>query len=131
MLKRLILLLTFIFYSMFWCNFVYAWGGSSSLDDAFEKANDYQLVNNSIEDKDVEWWVKKTMKLMLKLTIIIWIAVFLYGGIRFLLSMWDDSKAKKTRDTLIVSAIWFIIAFGAWAILQVILSIWTTIKFWW
>jgi len=116
----------FLVFSLFFAWFVntsLAW----SLDDAFETSRDYQIVEN-VNDSSVQTWIQKTMKLMLKLTVIIWIAVFLYGGIRFLLSMWDESKAKKTRDTLIVSAIWLVIAFWAWAILQVILSIWTTIK---
>ena len=125
MLKKIVstLFLWILFFISFF-NYSY----TDSLDDVYENAKeDYQLVQE-VDDWQIQWWVKKTMKVMLKIAIMVWVAVFLYWGIRFLLSMWDDSKAKKVRDTLIVSGIWLIIAFGAWAILQVILSVWTTIR---
>jgi len=110
---------------LFSVNFSY-W---DALDDVLwnnSDAADYQIVNEKelhVQDK-----VKETTKLLLKLTIIIWVAVVLFGGIRFMLSMWDDSKAKKVRDNLIISIIWFVIIFWAWVILQLILSAWTTVS---
>jgi len=88
---------------------------------------DHQIITHKVSDANVEWWVQKTSKIMLKLTIMVWTAVFLYWGIRFLLAMWDDSKAKKTRDTLIVSVIWFIIAFWAYWILSLMQSVWSSL----
>jgi len=130
MLKKLIktiLVSTFIIFSSFF-NFATTSYADDALDQAFEKSKEHQIITTKLNDSSVESWVQKTMKLLLKITVIIWIAVFLYGWIRFLLSMWDESKAKKTRDTLLVSALWLIIAFWAWAILQLIISIWTTIR---
>jgi len=121
----------FYVFILWFSSFVYTYNISyadDALDEAFKTSMDYQLVDKNINDTHVESWFQKTMKIMLKLTVMIWVAVFLYGGIRFLLSMWDDSKAKKVRDNLLVSAIGFVVAFWAWAILQVILSIWTTLR---
>jgi len=123
MIKKLFLLIFMVIVSFI--SFSYA---DDALDQAFDNAKDYQLVTTKINDTHVESWVHKTTKTMLKLAIMIWVAVFLFGGIRFLTSMWDDSKAKKTRDTLLMSALWLVIAFGAWAILQLILSVWATIR---
>ena len=125
MLKKLALIFTILF-SWFFSYFSFA----DALDDAYENATDYQIVDEDISDNSskVSNWVQDTAKLLLRISIIIWVAVFLYGGIRFLLSMWDDSKAKKVRDSLITAAIGLIIAFGAWTILQLIVSVWKTIQ---
>jgi len=64
---------------------------------------------------------------MLKFAVIIWVIVFLIWWIRFLLSFWDDSKAKKARDNLIIAGVWILIAFMSFVILQIILSIWRSI----
>ncbi len=124
MFKRIFLTIFILISSLF--SFVYADALSDVLWSSSE-SSDYQIVNKDVDNTKVEWWVQKTSKIMLKLTIMIWTAVFLYGGIRFLLSMWDDSKAKKTRDTLIVSVIGFIIAFWAYAILNLMQSVWHTL----
>lgn len=124
MFKRIFLTIFISISSLF--SFVYADALSDVLWSSSE-SSDYQIVNKDVDNTKVEWWVQKTSKIMLKLTIMIWTAVFLYGGIRFLLSMWDDSKAKKTRDTLIISAIGFIIAFWAYAILNLMQSVWHTL----
>ena len=123
MLKKIILLLSLSLW-IFCVNFSYG----DALDDVLwnsSKAWQYQIVNK--KELHVQYKIKKITKLMLKLSIIIWVAVILFGGIRFMMSMWDDSKAKKVRDNLIISIIWFIIAFWAWVILQLILSVWTTL----
>jgi hypothetical protein len=129
LIKSLLFSLFFSFSSFF--NFYHISYATDHLDTAFENSKDYLIIDENVNDTKVEWWFKKTMKLLLKITIMVWMAVFLYGWIRFLLSMWDDSKAKKTRDTLLTSALWFIIAFWAWAILQLILSTWTTLRVLW
>jgi hypothetical protein len=124
MIKKAILFIVLIFLSFF-SYFSYA---GDALDDAFSGSKDYQIVSKNIDSWKVSWWVQKTAKLMLKISIMVWLAVFLYGWIRFFLSMWDDWKAKKVRDSLITAWIWLIIAFWAWGILQVIISIWTTLS---
>jgi len=99
-----------------------------ALDTVFSNNNSssHQIITKDIskDSVSVKDYITNTTQTMLKFAIIIWVAVFLYSWIRFLLSIWDDSKAKKTRDTLIVSWVWLIIAFWAYVILQVILSIW-------
>ena len=111
------------------CLFSYFSYAADALADVYEDANDYQIVNDNIKNNSwkVSGWVKKTAELMLKISIMMGLAVFLFGWIRFFLSIWDDSKAKKVRDNLITSWIWLMIAFGAWTILQIIMSIWHTI----
>jgi len=125
MIKKIILLFSLSLW-LFSINFSYAW---DALDDVLwsdSDAWDYQIVNE--KELHVQNKIKETAKLLLKLTVIIWVAVVLFGGIRFMLSMWDDSKAKKVRNNLIISILWFIIAFWAWLILQLILSAWATIS---
>ena len=125
MFKKIILLFSLSLWILF-INFSYA---DDALDDVLWSSSDawnYQIVNEKeihVQDK-----IKETTKLLLKLTVIIWVAVILFGGIRFMMSMWDDSKAKKVRDGLIISIIGFIVAFWAWVILQLILSAGTTIS---
>jgi hypothetical protein len=97
------------------------------------EAGNYQIVNNKI---DVQWLVSswedsiiiKVSKFMLKLAVIVGVFVFLIWGIRFILSFGDDSKAKKVRDNLMIAVLGFVIAFWAWVILQIILSIWPSIQ---
>jgi len=104
-----------------------------ALDDVLwqdSDSSDYQIVNDKLDNWTVKDTVKNTTQLMLKISIIVWMAVFLFWGIRFMLSMWDDSKAKKVRDGLIVSGVWLIIAFWAWVILQLIISAWTDLQVW-
>ena len=127
MLKKLALVFAILF-SGFFSYFSFA----DALEDAYEDAKNYQIVDKDISNDSwkVSTWVQDTAKLLLRISIIVWVAVFLYGGIRFLLSMWDDSKAKKVRDSLITAAIWLIIAFGAWTILQLIASLWLTLREW-
>jgi len=114
-----------LFFNVFLINFSFV--NADYLDDAFENAQNNQIINEEIKEKKVKEYVQNITKTMLKISIIIWVIVFLYGWIRFLLSLGDDTKAKKTRDTLIVSWIWLIISFWSYIILQLILSIWNTL----
>lgn len=131
MLKKIILII-FLFFQVFLVKFSLI-DANDMLDEAFNTSKDnYQIVTQNISNNQskVETYITNTTKTMLKFAVIIWVIVFLYGWIRFLLSMWDDSKAKKTRDTLIVSWIWLIIAFGSYVILELIRSIWHTLGNW-
>ena len=132
MLKKLFktIIFSFLFSVVSFLNFSHI-TYANQLDDVFEGSEEHLIVEGNVSDWNVKWWFHNTMKLLLKITIMIWMAVFLYGWIRFLLSMWDDSKAKKTRDTLLTSALWFVIAFWAWAILELMLSAWTTLRTLW
>jgi len=126
-MKKLFLLISYFILWIWFINFSY-W---DALDDVLWSSSkwwNYQIVNE--KDLHVSSKIKKTVQLLLKITIILWVIVFLFWWIRFMMSMWDDSKAKKVRDTLIVSIIWFVIAFWAWIILQLILSVWTTVIQW-
>ena len=128
MFKKIILLLSLSLW-IFFVNFSYG----DALDDVLGSSSDaknYQIVTADKNHLQVSKKVHNTAKLLLNITVIIWVAVFLFGGIRFMMSMWDDSKAKKIRDNLIVSILWFIIAFWAWVILPLILSIWNTMVKW-
>lgn len=132
MFKKIILLFSLSLW-IFFVNFTYATATTTDALDtvlwANPSAKNYQIITkNELKDSDVQGTVQKTTELLLKLTVIIWVAVFLFGGIRFMMSMWDDSKAKKIRDNLIISILGFIIAFWAWIILQLILSAGTTIS---
>lgn len=126
MFKKLLFLMLFSILTFF--NLFSITCADDALDQVYENSKDYQMITTKVNDTHVESWTQKTMKTMLKIAIMVWVAVFLYGGIRFVMSMWDDSKAKKTRDLLITSGLGLIIAFWAWAILQVILSVWYTIQ---
>lgn len=128
MFKKIILLLSLSLW-IFFVNFSYG----DALDTVlwwWSPAWNYQIVTADKNHLQVSTKVHNTAKLLLNITVIIWVAVFLFGGIRFMMSMWDDSKAKKIRDNLIVSILWFIIAFWAWVILPLILSIWNTMVKW-
>ena len=127
MFKKIILLFSLSLW-IFFINFSYA---DDALDDVLWASSDawkYQIVTADKANLKVKTKVQKTAELLLNLTVIIWVAVFLFWGIRFMMSMWDDSKAKKIRDNLIISILGFIIAFWAWVILQLILSAGTTIS---
>ncbi len=110
-----------LFFQVFFINFSFS---QDALDDVFKDSIQNQIIEDKQSAKLDEKFVESITQTMLKFTIIIWVAVFIYWWIRFLLSMWDDSKAKKTRDTLIISWLWLIIAFWSYVILQVIISIW-------
>ena len=132
---------------LFFLSFILVTFSSTYTEDALDdvlwvnsKASNYQIIN---QESDVKWlvvsqkWILwsddkpslmiRISKLMLKFAVIIWVFVFLIWGIRFLLSFGDDSKAKKVRDNLLIAVLWFVIAFWAWIILQIILSIWPSI----
>jgi len=115
-----------------------------ALDDVLWSNSDaaaYQIINNK---SDVEWlvvtkhwilWAKDKQsfiitlaQFLLKVTVILWVIVFMVWWIRFLMSFWDDSKAKKVRDNLIIAMLWFVVAFWAWVILQLVMSIWITLN---
>jgi len=138
MLKKLLLTVSLI---IWFFSYSFAW---DALDDVLwsdSEASQYQVITNKsdVESlvKSSKWvlWAKdkkpfivRLAQFLLKVTVMLWIVVFLIWGIRFLLSMGDDSKAKKVRDNLIMAALGFIIAFFAWVILQLILSIWPTLN---
>jgi len=126
-LKKLIILFSFVFsfsFLTFW---------ETLLDEALWVDSDawnYQIINTGVDlyfTQGESSLVVKTSKLMLKFAVIIWVIVFLIWWIRFLLSFWDDSKAKKARDNLIIAGVWILIAFMSFVILQIILSIWRSI----
>ena len=138
MLKKL-----FIFLSLFLLLFFYSFA-DDALDDVLgtdSAAWQYQIISSKngvsslvkwskgiLWSKDKEPLIIRLAEFWLKLTVMIWVLVFLVGGIRFLLSMWDDSKAKKVRNSLLVAVLWFVIAFFARVILQIIMSIWPTLN---
>jgi len=138
MIKKLFLLFSLSVIPIF---HTFAW---DALDDVLgndSEAWQYQIITDKNEVKSLVKWSKwilwskdkdpfvvRLSKFLLRLAVIIWVLVFLIWGIRFLLSMWDDSKAKKVRDNLLIAALWFIIAFSAWVILQLILSIGPTLN---
>ena len=117
----------------FMLNFTFAEDALDEVLGVDSEAGNYQIVNNKI---DVQWLVSswedsiiiKVSKFMLKLAVIVGVFVFLIWGIRFILSFGDDSKAKKVRDNLMIAVLGFVIAFWAWVILQIILSIWPSIQ---
>lgn len=138
MLKKLV-----VFLSLFLLPFFYSFA-DDALDDVLGTDSDawqYQIISSKNEVSSLVKWSKgilwskdkdplivRLAKFWLKLAVIIWVLVFLIWGIRFLLSMGDDSKAKKVRDNLLMAMLWFVIAFFAWVILQVIMSIWPTLN---
>ena len=128
-LKKLVFFLGFILVSFFSISY-----GEDALDQVLgvdSEAGNYQIINDETEVKEMvssnNSLIIRASKLMLKFAVIIWVFVFLIWGIRFLLSFGDDSKAKKVRDNLLIAMLWFVIAFWAWVILQIILSIWPSI----
>ncbi len=133
-LKKVLIIILSLVTSIIW--FISLW--EDSLDAVlwqWSEAWDYQIINqeqkvNDLTSNNESSFVTRASKLLLKITVIIGIIVALVWWIRFLLSFWDDSKAKKTRDSLIISIVWFIIAFWSWVILQIILSIWPSIIQW-
>jgi len=138
MLKKLLFIAS-LFIWIF--SYSFAW---DALDDVLwsdSEASQYQIITNKNEvkklvkgskwirwSKDHEPFIIRLSKFLLKITVMLWIIVFLIWWIRFFLSMGDDSKAKKVRDNLLIAALGFIMAFFAWVILQLILSIWPTLN---
>lgn len=112
--------------NIFFVNFSFA----DPLDDVVSTSKDHQIIKENISNNQskVKTYITNTTQTMLKFSVIIWVIVFLYGWIRFFLSMWDDSKAQKTRDTLIVSWIGLMIAFLGPVIIKIIASIWHTLQ---
>lgn len=138
MIKKILLFVIFIIVPIF---HTFAWDALDDVLGTDSEAWQYQIITNENDVKSLVKWSKgilgskdkdpfvvRLSKFLLKLSVIIWILVFLIWGIRFLLSMWDDSKAKKVRDNLFIAVLWFVIAFSAWVILQLILSIGPTLN---
>jgi len=137
-LKKLLFFLSFILVSFF--SISYAEDALDQVLGVDSEAGNYQIINDETEVRGLvvsQKWILgsedkpsliiRISKLMLKFAVIIWVFVFLIWGIRFLLSFGDDSKAKKVRDNLLIAVLGFVIAFWAWVILQIILSIWPSI----
>jgi hypothetical protein len=127
-------------------SFVYAEVNDALEDVLWEwsEASQYQVLTN---EDDVEslvvskkWlhvlWLKSKDKpsvmiriaqTLLRWAIMLWVLVFVLAWIRFLIALGDVNKAKWIRNSLLTAAMWFIIAFGSWVILQLILSLWPTL----
>jgi len=138
MLKKLLFIAS-LFIWIF--SYSFAWDALDDVLWSYSEASQYQIITDQNEVKNLvkssKWilWSKdhkplivRLAQFLLKVTVMLWIIVFLIWWIRFLLSMGDDSKAKKVRDNLLIAALGFIMAFFAWVILQLILSIWPTLN---
>lgn len=130
MFKKIILFIISIlcfFGFAFVSNTAYANNNDNLLDEVLWD-DEQQIINkNNIQSVDKSI-IMKIVEFMLKISVLVWVMVFIYGWIRFMLSLWDDWKAKKIRNTLAVSLLWLIISFWAYIILQIIISTWFTLK---
>lgn len=60
-----------------------------------------------------QWTIWKIAKIMLQVATALWVTLFLYWGLLFLTTWWDDSKMKKTRDSLF--NVWFGLLLALWS----------------
>jgi len=145
MKKIVVLLFTFVLFLStlsslsFWANDLLdkAFSESKSYDNVVDIWNTSDAVGNQI----FKWWktlslkwlksqdpiIVRVWKLLLRITIAVWVTMFLIWWIMFLLSMWDDWKMKKARNNLFLAWVWIVLALASMWIIALINSLARTI----
>lgn len=102
------------------------------MDDAFGQAENYQILTKKqhelslgAEPGSKQSLIIKGSKLLIQIAVWLGIFVVLYWGIKFMISMWDETKMKENRDALLLSLLWLILVLSAYFILELMQSIWT------
>lgn len=145
MKKFLLIILSYFVFSFVSLNFVSA--ASDLLENAVEDAKQYDNVVDMWANSTAVWnrffwgWdavtgkgvvtkepiIIKFTKFLLRLTVAVWITMFLIWWTMFLLSMWDDWKMKKARNNLIMAWVWIVLALASLWIIELIRSLANTI----
>lgn len=70
----------------------------------------------------------KIAKFLLKITIAIWVTMFLIWWILYLLSLWDQWAMRKAMKNLIIAGAWILLALFSMAIIDLITSITSSMR---
>lgn len=117
------------------------------LDKAFTESKSYDNVvdiwntSDAVWNQIFKWWkslslkwlksqdpiIVRAWKLLLRITIAIWVTMFLIWWIMFLLSMWDDWKMKKARNNLFLAWVGIVLALASMSIIALINSLARTV----
>jgi len=104
----------FFLIMLYFSNIIFA--NSNMLDQIFEKAKDEDtVVNTSFSSQsDLTLSLRNIIILLSKIALALGVTLFLRWGIRFLLSVGDESKMKKARDDLIL--VWLGLILTLWSL---------------
>lgn len=119
------------------------------LDDVFDEPQRYDYTSDADADDlfntqvwiwidlgrnwNAAWWflnigldwsvIARFAQLLLRLTVILWIPMLMYAGIRIMLSMWDEAKLKESLKHVGMVALGLFVAMMSVAIVYLIISI--------
>ena len=124
-MKKFLLSIVFV---VIWLWFFSNIGNCDYLDDAFDQAkpnlilNDQNKSNNVLIGWEASFIVKWSQLLM---QIAVWLGIFvvLFWWVKFMLTMWDETKMKENRDSMIMAIIWLIVVLSSYFILEVMQSV--------
>ena len=115
-------------------NFLIAFWQDSLLDKVFEESKS----NQQVLDNSFSWWntdltsiIRNVIWLLSKFALAVWVTLFLWWGIRFLLSVWEESKMKKARDDIILVGVGLLLTLASLAILMILQTVprWIKVNF--
>lgn len=126
-LNYIFLFLGSFFFSSFFLinNFVLA--EDNILDNSFSESKSQEYVNSSEQDilGSSDSFLTNIAKFLLNLTVVLGVSMLIIAGIYFLLSLWDESKAKKATKAIVYIILWIVLALSSVAIIYLIKSITT------
>ena len=129
---------TFITWSAFWLDLLeQTYQQSKQYDTVVDNGNNKNAVGNDI----IRWGTSvnvggggiglqqqdpllvRIMKWLLRMMAIVGVSMWIYVGIQYIMSQWDQAKEKKAIDNLVKIAVGIILALSAIAIVNLIQSI--------
>jgi hypothetical protein len=133
-MKKLIIACMCAFYSLLPA--VSAW---DLLDSAIEPSKANGQVLDLWNNKESVWntvfkraiglgWIQQPLyvriiKVILRLTLILWVTVGIILGIKYIFDQWDSAKQKKTIEYITNIVYWILIALSALVIVELIQSV--------
>lgn len=95
------------------------------LDKAYDWPNTNRYVLLVDWEKMVEWessMLIKLTRLLLRVTSVLWVTMFMYGGILYVMSIGEQWKMQTARKKLIYSGLWIFVALSSIALINLIQS---------
>jgi len=148
-MKQLLWVLWVIFALLLQFSGIAAASSNDLLEDVFEEPQDYGYTSDADESDlfntqvwiwidlgrnwNAAWWflniwlngsvIARAAQLLLRLTVILWIPMLLYSGIRIMLSLWDEAKLNESLKHVWMIALGLFIALMSVAVVYLIISI--------
>lgn len=89
------------------------------IDDFYSDTID----DNVVDEWNLSEWFANATNFLLRLVASIWVAMIIYAGIQFVLSLWDAGKMKKARSNISLVVAGIILALSSFLIIVLINSI--------